>query len=705
MRQNQMLIRLSKAGVIICLALSFPLVWGQGQGKDLDRRCLNCHGQEHITTISISERETMVVPPESGLTERENPEGLFIDSDTVARSAHNELTCSDCHPEAEMLPHPSPLPRPQCKGCHEEEAEAVSRSRHAEVLQRTEPPAPNCWDCHGTHGILPQSEVNPLDKIRICASCHQTHSGQIEGVENGELLVQSYLDSVHGQQTGEPGEPPSVGATCEDCHGQHDVLSINDPRSRVHPRNIPATCGECHPDVYKEFEETIHADIASRNDPSMKPAICTNCHTAHAITHANTSGFTRDLVGECGSCHENLYRTYRDTYHGQIVSLGGTRAARCSDCHGTHNIRHPEDPLSTLSAANRPDTCARCHERINNLSQTGLLNFIAYRPHADFHDKAENPLLYYIWFMALGVGIALLILWILHWLGWINRAFREEPAFPQTEADTAIVRFKPLHRWAHSAVMCSVFGLILTGLPLKFSRQPAIAELTRLLVKAEILGFLHRLFAIVLALVAIFHFSSLLLAWMKRKKPLMRKVYGSSSLVPTLTDSKQFLEMLRWYFKKGEHPNLDFWTYTEKFDYWAAVLILAVLAASGLPLWFPVYSAEFLSGYWINVAMVTHSYAGLLLMGIILLIHILNTSLRRKGFPCNTLMFTGQMDESELQLSHSAQYARLSENGYLERLREPAVAGTKRKIAIYATLAGQLLAIGLIIMIVIAIML
>jgi len=705
MVQNHQLRRLLKLVVAACLMTALMPEWSpcQRPGKEADRRCQNCHGQEHIATISMSERETMVVAPESGLTERENPEDLFIDEEQLSRSAHYELTCRECHPGVEKLPHTAHLPGPLCSTCHEEEARAVSRSRHAEVLQRTEPPAPECWDCHGSHEILPQAEVNPLDKIRICASCHQTHSGQIEGVENGELLVQSYMDSVHGQDTGEPGAP-SVGATCEDCHSHHAVMPIDDPRSRVHPRNIPETCGECHPDIYKEFEETVHADIAHRNDPSAQPALCTNCHTAHSITHAGTPSFTRDLAAECGSCHEDLYRTYRDTYHGQVLSLGGTRAARCSDCHGTHNIRRPEDPTSTLSAANRPGTCARCHEGINSLSEAGRRNFIAYRLHVDLRDRTENRALFLIWRLTIVLSVALLILWGLHWVGWIQKSFREKPALTEEGKSAAILRFRPLHRWIHHAVMCCVFGLILTGLPLKLGHHPAIADLTKFLVKTETLGVAHRLFAVFLALTALFYLFYLLFARLRRKRTGEGQAGGLRGLLPEMNDARQFREIFRWFLNKAEHPKLDYWSYREKFDWWAAAIVLSVLAASGIILWFPAFFAEFLSGYWFNAAMIVHGYAGLLAMGLILLIHILNTSLRREGFPFNTAIFSGQIYEDELKIWRPALYERLTETGALDRLREPAVAGSKLRAARYAAVTSQLLGIGLILLIVIAIM-
>ena len=121
MIQSQQLRRFLKLGIVFCLALSVlpERSPGQGGGKAEDRRCQNCHGQEHISTISLQERETMVVAPKSGLKERANPSDLFVDETRIAGSAHSQLNCIDCHPDEERLPHRSPLPEPQCKDCHE----------------------------------------------------------------------------------------------------------------------------------------------------------------------------------------------------------------------------------------------------------------------------------------------------------------------------------------------------------------------------------------------------------------------------------------------------------------------------------------------------------------------------------------------------------------------------------------------------------
>jgi cytochrome b subunit of formate dehydrogenase len=142
----------------------------------------------------------------------------------------------------------------------------------------------------------------------------------------------------------------------------------------------------------------------------------------------------------------------------------------------------------------------------------------------------------------------------------------------------------------------------------------------------------------------------------------------------------------------------------EKFDYWALAVTAGALACSGLFLWFPTFFARFLSGYWFNVAMVVHSDAGLIAIGFALVIHILNSSLRRVGFPINDVMFTGRLSEKEFQEERSAQYERLAKEGALDRLRVQPASDRNRKIAFYVALASQVLGVGIFVLILLAVM-
>jgi cytochrome b subunit of formate dehydrogenase len=697
-RRERWMLRIGVVAFIFLLCAPKP-VSSQTAGRGTDQRCLNCHGQEHITTISREERKTMVVVPDSGMPERKNPAVLFVDQNLLAKGFHSSVACEKCHPGTESLPHPARLSEPHCESCHQKEVEAVSGSRHAKVIRTVEPRPPRCWDCHGGHEIRVWTMVSPLEKIRACASCHQKYSERMAGLENGGVLVRSYQDSVHGQR--KPGTA-EVGATCEDCHGNHEILPVKDPRSSVNRLNIPDTCGRCHAKIRKEFESTVHAEMARRNDPAVRAALCSDCHTAHGITRINTPAFMLDIVSECGTCHKDMYRTYRETYHGQVQQLGSMRVAKCSDCHGTHNIRRPTDPKSLLSASNRAATCSRCHQEIKILSASARENFIAYHPHADFRNRNRQSGLFWIWRLALIPGAILFAVWALHFLAWVRRNLRNKSEFSNGGLDHSILRFKALHCRIHLLATACVLGLAFTGLPLKFSRQAWIRALMALFGGPDTVVFLHRMFAVVLIGVAIFHGISVWIRRGKQGQPLRKRILGPDSLLPGLGDFRQFCSMFRWSVGRGSRPALDRWSYREKFDYWALAVTAGALACSGLFLWFPTFFARFLSGYWFNVAMVVHSDAGLLAIGFALVIHILNSSLRRVGFPINDVMFTGRLSEKEFQEERSAQYERRAKEGTLDQLRVPSVSDRNRKIALYGAMASQVLGVGIFILILLA---
>ena len=43
---------------------------------------------------------------------------------------------------------------------------------------------------------------------------------------------------------------------------------------------------------------------------------------------ADVTSWQLDVIRECGTCHVNRIETYRDTFHGQVTSLGFVRVAR-----------------------------------------------------------------------------------------------------------------------------------------------------------------------------------------------------------------------------------------------------------------------------------------------------------------------------------------------------------------------------------------
>ncbi len=146
-----------------------------------------------------------------------------------------------------------------------------------------------------------------------------------------------------------------------------------------------STCVVCHSDLRQAYLESIHTETGIG---------CTDCHGGRAGTldqeraHSgkNYRGIPsrKDIPLLCSSCHSDPEKMhayglpidqmayYRSSYHGKAWQRGDTRAAVCTDCHGSHRILPPEDPRSPTNPLHIPETCARCHANPSLMKRYGL---------------------------------------------------------------------------------------------------------------------------------------------------------------------------------------------------------------------------------------------------------------------------------------------------------------------------------------------
>jgi cytochrome b subunit of formate dehydrogenase len=684
-----------------------------------NRRCLNCHGQQHIAQDSPQQRLTMVKSPASGPagpTSASSPSTqaplvrpeLYLSPNAFTSGVHTGLKCADCHQTAVSLPHDQKLPPATCgSACHAKPAGDFLQGAHAEAAAKGNPQTPTCATCHGGHDILPKhdrrSRTYPLNIVKVCGDCHQQLRAATPGGHSGKDYVQSYFDSVHGKALVRGGL--AVVATCADCHGEHLVLPGNDPRSPTHRGRVARTCGQCHVGVNEVYQQSIHGQRLAQGDP--KAPVCTDCHTAHTISRTNAPSFMLDIVSECGQCHDqpppgskrrtSLYETYRRSYHGQTNELGSTRAARCSDCHGAHDIRRIDDPLSRLNAENRVETCRRCHKEANAA-------FAAFEPHADYRDSARYPLLHAVWLYFVILMSFAFGFFGLHSLLWLIRSVIERirqgprPAFVANPH--AIKRFNRVDRINHLFVIISFFGLSLTGLPLLFAYQGWAKELAVIMGGVRGAGLLHRFFAVMLICNLLVHVVGLVRRF--RRFGVRAMLFGPTTMLPRKKDVMDCLGMFRWFFRGGKKPQFDRWTYWEKFDYTAEVFGSVVIGLSGLLLWFPQFFAKFMPGWMFNVATVIHGYEALLAVGFIFTIHFFNAHLRLEKFPVDDVIFTGQLSEQEFRHERGAEYARLVENGQLEALRVRPASRWFHRLAVMVGVTAMAIGTTLVVLIVLA---
>jgi nitrate/TMAO reductase-like tetraheme cytochrome c subunit len=278
----------------------------------------------------------------------------------------------------------------------------------------------DCVDCHKDLATLQEfPHPDTLAKV-ACASCHDA-----EGAK--------YRDSIHSWARDKAGLTAAAPA-CADCHGKHDIRGTKDREARVYRANIPETCGSCHQGVLARYDQGVHA--VARRAGNDQAAVCADCHTAHGIQRADTGAARLSVTAECGTCHAESLRTYRDTFHGQMTRLEFVRVATCADCHGAHDIFPQADARSTVHVANRVATCQKCHQQAN-------ASFARYDPHADRRDRARNPALYVAGRFMDGLLLTVFTAFGLHTALWLGRGLKQRRR-PKTDPGAASVSRGPL---------------------------------------------------------------------------------------------------------------------------------------------------------------------------------------------------------------------------------------------------------------------
>lgn len=223
--------------------------------------CGRCHGQKFLMAANGQNAQMYA-------TWQESVHGRAGKNGSAA-------VCTDCHGSHEILAANearSPISRfnvPQtCGKCHAEVAATYRQSIHGQAIARGNGMAPVCTDCHGIHSIQMHNDPNAPVSARnlaqsTCARCHEGVRLTREfGVAGNR--VSSYLDSYHGLAS-EGGS--AMVANCASCHGVHNILPSNDPRSTIYRGNLGKTCGQCHPGVTQKFTETkVHIGGTASQD-------------------------------------------------------------------------------------------------------------------------------------------------------------------------------------------------------------------------------------------------------------------------------------------------------------------------------------------------------------------------------------------------------------------------------------------------------
>lgn len=362
-----------------------------------------------------------------------------------------------------------------CRSCHEKES--TEYLSHGRERYKEYEDLPTCADCHGDHDVLPSTikhaKTHPVNLPNTCGKCHE----DLNLTRKYEILIdhpiEIYENSVHGKAT---SGGIYVAATCNDCHSTdgtaHKIFSPGFPESSINHFNIPMTCGKCHKGVEQDFIEGIHGQLVLRGETDSP--VCTHCHGEHGIISPNdpNSPVSKSRVAQatCSPCHESITLTEKyglptgrltsfiDSYHGLKSKAGDLHVANCASCHGVHRILPSSDPTSTIYPENLKDTCGECHPGISPaLASTPIHGISGEGLQTRAADVVKK-----IYIVAIIIIIGLMALhWIIDLIKQIVLVMKK----PQVR------RMRIGELWQHTLLMLSFIVLVISGFALRFNES------------------------------------------------------------------------------------------------------------------------------------------------------------------------------------------------------------------------------------------
>ncbi len=543
--------------------------------------------------------------------------------------------------------------------------------------------ADSCVDCHNG------KDAPAVDLTAFGASVHagkagctDCHAGYAMGPHEGELAALAPADqavvarianarwpkaeaAAHGHAAPAKGEEVKVSApraylACAGCHEMENADAMAAWQKSVHSKWLRQdtkvagpTCGSCHGPIHAVTKLAAYDPKATARQkvPADRLEIAKRCETCHG----------NEEFAKAAGVNPEAALTYHDSIHGRLNRVGNEFAPVCTSCHaatkdqgGTHAIVSKTDPASMVSAAQRKESCARCHQRASD----GFAALIAHKPiqevgghivphvvHVVFSYLTTLTLLFFAFHVCIDFIYELRM-----------RLARKPEEHGAGDAARSVVRFDIHQRAQHWFMLSGVILLGITGWPLRGAGDVDAAAYSRSFLKvfggAEGAAIWHRVGAVLIIISAVYHLFYLTFLAAQKRLPI--------SMLPMPKDALDMKDNILFMLGvKKERPKFDRFMYLEKFDYWAVFWGIVMMVGTGFVFWFPTFFATYAPSWVITAALIVHGEEATLAIIFLFVVHFYNVHLKPSIFPMNWTWLNGRISVEMLKHEHPLEYDRL----------------------------------------------
>ncbi len=489
----------------------------------------------------------------------------------VAASIHGAVACSSCHPKHDEFPHPEGIPKPRCSQCHQSENRSYTMGIHGSQRAKGNQAAPDCEVCHSDAHETQSTRTEDFRKAipTLCGTCHAD-------------IQTEYDQSVHGKAV---ARGIIAAPVCTSCHGEHEIQPPANPASSVNAMHVPETCGRCHGDVQLDRRFNMPRDT---------------------------------LV------------SYEASFHGLALKAGRQTVANCASCHGIHNILPPSDPRSTISPANLPKTCGKCHAGAGRSVALTRVHWVEGR-----HEPVPVQWVRVGYSIVIPLVIGLMILNVGG--DWIRKmiVLRFRPGHtPLIRPAPPRFRMPRTERLQHALLTITFSVLAWSGFSLVYPDQWWARPLSYWETTWPVRGTVHRIAAGAFVALCLVHVFEIVISREARRR--WKTVLPRHRDIPEAAGTFAYNLGLR-----GAPPAIWPQSWIAKAEYWALVWGALIMSMTGALLWANTFFLRWLTKQWFDVATAIHFYEAVLATMAIVVWHFYYVMFDPEVYPMNPAWLTG----------------------------------------------------------------